>query len=69
VGFEPTIPVFEQAKTVPALYRAAVIGQTYFIPEGNQFGKEDRNVVYVDESCILASRFGNKSWNYDISKG
>jgi hypothetical protein len=61
--------MFEQAKRVDALDRAAtVIGQTNFIPEGNQFWKEDRTIVYVDELCILASRVGNKSWN-DINKG
>jgi hypothetical protein len=32
VGFEPTIPVFEQVKTVHALERAAtVIGATLFL--------------------------------------
>jgi hypothetical protein len=36
VGFERTIPVFERAKTVHALDRAAtVIGQKYNIPENN----------------------------------
>jgi hypothetical protein len=33
VGFEPTIPVFERAKTVHALHRAAtVIGQSIYPP-------------------------------------
>jgi hypothetical protein len=32
VGFEPMIPVLEQAKTVDAFYRAAtVIGNAYYI--------------------------------------
>jgi hypothetical protein len=31
VGFEPTIPVFEQAKTVHALDRAATVIGTHYI--------------------------------------
>jgi hypothetical protein len=44
VGFEPTIPVFEQAKTVHAVDSAATV-------TGTPVGKEDTKLNEVERFC------------------
>jgi hypothetical protein len=52
VGFEPTIPVFEQAKTVHALDRAVtVIGSTTAIPVENSTGSLTICRIYKLSCC------------------
>jgi hypothetical protein len=49
VGFESTIPVFEQAKTVYALDRAATVIGT----ENLYFNKEQNVFLRHNEECLL----------------
>jgi hypothetical protein len=41
VGFEPTIPGFEQAKMVHALEHAATVMASFYIPSANKVQKAD----------------------------
>jgi hypothetical protein len=41
----------------------------FILGDNNQFRKERRNVIFVDESNIHSSRVKNKSWSDDRNNG
>jgi hypothetical protein len=47
VGFEPTIPVFERAKTVHALDRAAIVIGQYVTREQTHF-------IFIKSSILIS---------------
>jgi hypothetical protein len=54
VGFEPMIPVFERAKTVSAIDRAAtVIGLRQWLVQLIGYGLEDRGFMEGGKKCSL----------------